>query len=230
MHEKTKNKVAIVGYGNSRTECKYEEDFEIWGMNEIYQIVPKLDVLFDLHDKRHLVESFRNSGHYEWLQRSPIPVYLVKAMEEIQSSVAYPWAEVISEFGTYLTCTVSEMIALALLMKYEEIHLYGIDLKVGKGFGQEYTRQLGSVSYFIGLAVGRGVKVYIPRESSLLKSPLIYGLQGSDEYRATIARLWSEHDKQRQEKEKEINKQEADYWKAVGALEVLEGLQNVEVD
>ena len=122
------------------------------------------------------------------------------------------------------------MIALALLMKYEEVHLYGIDLLIGKGFGQEYTRQMGSITYFLGLAIGRGVKVYIPRESSLLKTPLIYGLQGSDEYRATIARMWSEQDKKRQEKEKEIKEKEADYWKVLGAMEVLEGLRDVEVD
>jgi hypothetical protein len=197
-------------------------------MNEIYQIVPRLDVLFDLHDKRHMVESFRNHAHWEWLTNSPIPVYTVKKFDEIQSSIAYPWAEIISTFGTFLTCQVSEMLALAMLMEYKEVHLYGIDLSSSKGFGKEYSKQKESIAHFVGIAIGKGIKIYIPRESTLLKTALIYGLQGSDEYRAALARLWSRNEEAAKKKEKEIKEAEMGYWKAMGALEVLEELQMVE--
>ena len=229
MHEKIKEKVVIVGYGPSRSQCPFEdESFEIWGMNEIYQIVPRLDALFDLHDKRHLVESFRNPAHFDWLRNSPIPIYTVKKFEEIQSSIAYPWAEIIAEYGTFLTCQVSEMLALAMLMEYKEVHLYGIDLSSSKGFGKEYSKQKESIAHFVGIAIGKGIKVYIPRESTLLKTALIYGLQGSDEYRAALARLWSRNEEAAKKKEKEIKEATASFWKSVGAMEVLEELQMVE--
>ena len=231
MHEKTKEKVAIVGYGPSRSQCPFgDESFEIWGMNEIYQVVPRLDILFELHDRRHVVESFRNTRHWEWLSTSPIPVYMVKKWEEIQSSIAYPWAEIIAEYGTFLTCQVSEMLALAMLMEYKEVHLYGIDLSSSKGFGKEYSKQKESIAHFVGIAIGKGIKVYIPRESTLLKTALIYGLQGSDEYRAALARLWSRNEEAAKKKEKEIKEAESGYWKAMGAMEVLEELQMVEED
>jgi hypothetical protein len=234
MHEKIKEKVAIVGYGPSRSQCPFEdESFEIWGMNEIYQVVPRLDILFELHDIRHVIESFRNKNHIEWLQNSPIPVYMVKKFDNrfkcpISASIAYPWAEIIAQYGTFLTCQVSEMLALAMLMEYKEVHLYGIDLSSSKGFGKEYSKQKESIAHFVGIAIGKGIKVYIPRESTLLKTTLIYGLQGSDEYRAALARLWSQNEEAAKKKEKEIKETEAGYWKAVGAMEVLEELQIVE--
>jgi hypothetical protein len=199
-------------------------------MNEIYQVVPRLTVLFELHDKRHVIESFRNTKHWEWLKDSPIPCYMVKQFEEIQSSIAYPWTEIIAEFGTFLTCQVSEMLALAILMEYKEIHLYGIDLSSSKGFGKEYSKQKESIAHFVGIAIGKGIKVYIPRESTLLKATLIYGLQGSDEYRAALARLWSQNEEAAKKKEKEMEEIEEKYWKAIGAMEVLEELQMVEED
>ena len=231
MHKKTKEKVVIVGYGPSRSQCPFEdESFEIWGMNEIYQLVPRLDILFELHDRRHVIESFRNTNHWEWLTVSPIPVYMVQKFDEIQSSIAYPWAEIIATFGTFLTCQVSEMLALAMLMEYKEVHLYGIDLSSSKGFGKEYSKQKESIAHFVGIAIGKGIKVYIPRESTLLKTALIYGLQGSDEYRAALARLWSRNEEAAKKTEKEIKEATASFWKSVGAMEVLEELQMVEED
>jgi len=229
MHEK--DKIAIVGFGPSREKCPFDDDtFEIWGMNEIYEKVPRLDILFELHDKRHMVESFRNTSHWEWLQSSPIPIYMVKRFDDIPASVLYPFHEIVAEFGTYLTCQISEMVALAIYLNKKEIHLYGIDLFKGRGFGTEYTKQKASVEYFLGLAVGRGIKVYIPRESTLLKCSHVYGLEGADEYRAMLARLWSKHEAAAKEKEKEIKKQEALLNQSLGAMEVLEALQNIEVE
>jgi hypothetical protein len=60
---------------------------------------------------------------------------------------------------------------------FKEIHLYGVDMAVST----EYDEQRPSCEYFIGLARGRGIKVYIPEESHLLKVRYKYGYEAKSE-------------------------------------------------
>lgn len=127
------------------------------------------------------------------------PVYMVDKYEDIANSVRYPLEEMITEFDPrlkklewskpfshsadldwngYFTNTISYMIALAIHDCYEEIGIYGVDMATSQGgIGGEYAAQRPSCEYYIGVALGRGIKVTIPDEADLLKTRFIYGFE-----------------------------------------------------
>jgi len=92
---------------------------------------------------------------------------------EIPLSQAFPLKECVKEFGMpYFSNTVGYMIAYALLQGAREIQLWGIN----QAGSHEYSEERPSVEYWIGIAVGRGVKVVINgKDSQLLKFKGRYG-------------------------------------------------------
>jgi hypothetical protein len=81
------------------------------------------------------------------------------------------------DWNGYFTNSISYMIALAIYEKYEEIGIYGVDMATG-GFDTpngEYAHQRPSCEYYIGIAVGRNIKVTVPSSADLLKTRFLYG-------------------------------------------------------
>ena len=91
----------------------------------------------------------------------------------VPNACAYPLPKIIEEFGTYFTNTISWEIALAIHEGFKEIHIYGVDMAVDS----EYSCQRASCEYFLGLAIGRGIKIWIPDAADLLKNRFLYGFQ-----------------------------------------------------
>jgi len=77
-------------------------------------------------------------------------------------------------------------IAWALAEGYTEIGLWGIDLDLGTH--RERLVEKPCVEYWLGLAEGRGVKLTLPRESTMLHRPYVYGLDYENE-KANIERV-----------------------------------------
>ena len=73
----------------------------------------------------------------------------------------------------YLTSSIAYMIAQAIMEGYEKISVYGVDLTV---HDTEYFHQRACTEAWIGLAKGRGIEVFIPDQSSLMKSTFVYGI------------------------------------------------------
>jgi len=185
LHEKKADKVYIVGmFTKTRDMCPFDDkDAEIWGMNDLYRFVPRVDVLFQVHSRVKIEEFPRTPTYLEWLQKNMnTPVYCHKHYEDIPMSIPYPLQEIVNEFGGYFTNGVSYLIALAIYMEYEEIHLYGIEME----HASEHLKQKPSVTYFIGLARGRGIKVWMPKESTLMRAPVLYGFEGEDMWTRTV--------------------------------------------
>lgn len=72
--------------------------------------------------------------------------------------------------------------ARAEALSHSEIHVYGVDMAQGT----EYAAQRPSCEYFLGIATGMGIKVYIPPESDLLKVIGLYGAEDDTPFRAKI--------------------------------------------
>jgi hypothetical protein len=186
-----KKKVAIVGFAGTRDQAPYDDPtFEIWTVNNLYRFVPRQDRIFQIHTKaeifadgQHRTPEDKQMGaeHWEYLTQTDIPVYMQEKFPEIPAAVRYPIEEIIEEFGiprtnetlkdAYFTNSISFMIALAIHEGFEEIHVYGVDMAVGG----EYTEQRPSCEYYLGIAKGRGIKIYLPPESDLLKAHFMYG-------------------------------------------------------
>lgn len=183
-----RKKVAIVGCSQSKTLAPFNDpDFEIWGVNNLYPHLPRADRWFEIHHitkednylrrgdlkfrGQKVDEYLKQLG--EWAQEKNCPVYMQQKWDIIPTSVEYPIQKMVEVFGGYFTNSVSYQIALAIYEDYDEIHVYGVDMAVDT----EYHHQRPSCEYFLGVAVGRGIKVNIPNEADLLKTRFLYGFQ-----------------------------------------------------
>jgi hypothetical protein len=93
-------------------------------------------------------------------------------MEQYPTSVRYPIEDAIRYAGRdYFTSTVAFMLALAAMEDFEEIHLYGINLAIG----DEYFYEKPCAEWWLGYLAGKGIKIFVPHASSLLKQYLRYG-------------------------------------------------------
>jgi hypothetical protein len=170
-------KVAICGYApSSRDLAPYDDDsYEIWGVNELYMLNKRIDVLFEMHHYKFLTAKERNPNHLKWLQNAKIPIIMLQHYNDIPTSVPYPLGEIEKKFGTYWTNSISYMIALAVHLNFKQIDIYGIDMATQNQNNGEYSMQRPSVEYFIGVAQGAGIKVVIPPQCDLLKTQFRYG-------------------------------------------------------
>jgi hypothetical protein len=170
----TAEKVAIVGFApGSRGKAPFKDtSFQIWGVNEVYKVVPRVDVLFELHS-RNMIKDKGGDNHIEWLKAAPIPVFMQEHYRDFPTSIAYPKDRIVARFGRYFTNTISWMIALAIDVGVKELHIYGVDMAAD----EEYSVQKPSVEYFIGLARGMGIDVYLPPQCDLAKAFFLYGFE-----------------------------------------------------
>ena len=87
----------------------------------------------------------------------------------------YPINEIVDYFQTdYFSNTVDYALALAIYRKFSEISLWGINMLSGS----EYAYQKAGIEFWIGQAMGRGIKVVNHSKISRVlktKDGLLYG-------------------------------------------------------
>ena len=175
-----KKKICIVGFAPGREKAPFDDPtFEFWGVNEMYMApeIKKIDVLFELHDYNWIKEGKRYKEHLKWLQdQRKIPIFMQKHFDDIPNSIPFPRDAIKEAYRIYYTNTISWEIALAIQIGVDEIHLYGVNMATEL----EYQSQRPSCEYYIGLAEGKGIKVYIPPESDLLKCFCDYGFEDGE--------------------------------------------------
>lgn len=165
-------KIAIIGYTPTREEAPWADPtFERWACNNLHlHLRPDQpwDRLYDLHDYKTIVS---DKPHEAFLRTCDKPLYVWQPRPEWPASIAYPKETVLESFGNYFTNSISWMVAHAILEGVTELHIYGVDLAQGT----EYAAQRPSCEHMLGIAQGRGVKVFIPQTSDLLKTGALYG-------------------------------------------------------
>ena len=190
-------KIGIVGFADSRDEAPFADPtWEMWGVNDVYFHVPRIDRSFELHHLGEL-EGRRNPGYVDWLRKGSTPVYVWDPSPDFPSQVAFPRQQVQAAFGEYFTNSISWMTALALMLLTEptadgrrkardgaELGFWGVDM----AHETEYGSQRPSCEYYIGMARALGVKTWIPHTSDLLKSGSLYGLETTSPQRIKMAK------------------------------------------
>jgi hypothetical protein len=183
-----KKTVALVGA--SQTSCSWapfdDPDVEIWTMNEMHcrPWLKRWDRWFQLHErwdftKDHVAE------HWPWLQEEhDFPIYMQKQYDDVPASVEYPLYEVRKKMFTniyrgeqlierFFTSSMDYMLGLVLYEKqFERIEIYGIELSV-EG---EWSYQREGLAFWLGRALGLGLELWFPENSTLLDAPL-YGYE-----------------------------------------------------
>jgi hypothetical protein len=169
-----RKKIAIVGKAPSSLGLAPYEDssWQIWTLSDLVfcKQSPKFDVHFELHATNQLAGP--RKPYLDWLASiTDKPVVVRECNDDIPFGVAYPKDYIVEKFGGYFTNSVSWMIALAIDMQPSEIGIWGVDMACN----DEYAHQRPSCEYFLGVAAGRGIEVYVPSQSDLLKCSGLYG-------------------------------------------------------
>lgn len=197
-----KKKLAIVGFAPTRDAAPFADpSWEIWGLNDLHRAIPRYTRWFDIHTidnietdyiagrtsnaqrKTNIPEAALEQLGISGLSKLKCPVYMQEVNPKVPNSVKFPLDEMLEEFkargltgARYFTNSISYMLAFALYegivtgRQWDEIHIYGVDMAVG----DEYIAQRPSCEYWIGIAEGMGVKMYIPDASDLNKTAFLY--------------------------------------------------------
>lgn len=212
-----RKKVAIVGFTPSRKQAPFhDESFEIWGLNGLftYDDVTRCTRWFDLHKREDIAEE-----RIEWYREAPVPIYLQEEWDDIPGSVRFPKEEIEEELGsTYFTNSISWMIAFAIWLGAEVIHVYGVDMAQAT----EYRHQRPNVEFWIGKAEGLGVETYVARTSDLLKATHQYGYGSDSGFRAKCKEKLGHHERKKAEITAEIRRLEQARATFEGARQAME--------
>jgi hypothetical protein len=230
MFNRPHKKVAIVGFADTRMQAPYNDPtYEIWGLNDLHASLPRYDRWFDIHSRSNIDEDVK-SGRAPadkcglgGLRTLNVPIYMQERYEDIPNSVKFPLQEIIDKFGNYFTNSISYMTALAIFEGFNVIDIYGVDMAVGT----EYVNQRPSCEYFIGLARGRGIKVFIPPASDLCKCRFMYAFEEekqhvyNDKIENMLKNMQARKDNLSQQKQQMIIA-EAQYDGAIGATKEIQ--------
>lgn len=182
-------KVCIVGFAKPhRDEAPYADpEWEIWAVNDYWSVAKRADRWFEVHSPWiYEWELRRAKGHLDWLRSFGEQgglVYLLEARPDMPKAVRFPfeavvgnlWPELATEGNhktarPYLTSSIAYAQALAIAEGFKEIAIVGVDMAADS----EYADQKPCCEYLLGLAKGRGIKIWLPENCGLLSGPL-YG-------------------------------------------------------
>lgn len=171
-----RKKVAFVGFASNSLHMVPWDDpeFEIWGMNQgAMNFKRRADRWMEMH-LPEATPDIRDPQYLDWLKQLTIPVYMIDLYDYAPTSLRYPIEDAIRYAGRdYFMSTVAFMAALAGMEEFEEVHLYGINLAIG----DEYFYEKPNAEWWLGKLEAKGIKVVIPRASSLLKQTKRYGYE-----------------------------------------------------
>ena len=120
------------------------------------------------------------------------PIYVLDAKEfkDVPGAITFPFREIMvwlgEEYGEdyyskaghyifeYFTSTVNYMVALAMYEGVERIELYGFEMSSK----EEYSYQKAATEFWLGMALGRGIGIYLPPGCALLgENEKLYGYE-----------------------------------------------------
>jgi hypothetical protein len=173
--KKDKTKVCILATGSGWELGPTQSEKMIYALNdyvsmEKYGVKPDLLFIMDILDEKpQIVSGSDNLGDViQRINNMRIPLISPYKYEEIPLSQPFPLRECAEKFGQpYFSNTIAYMIAYALLNGAKEIEFYGVN----QAGSHEYAEEKGGVEFWIGMAIGMGVKITINGKDSQL---LIY--------------------------------------------------------
>jgi hypothetical protein len=162
------------------------DDWEIWACSPgAYGQLHRCNRFFEVH-RWEPGQSWFSPEYVGFLKDFRGPVYTGRPVPDIKNHVVYPIERVESELSSYfLTSSLSLMCALAILEiedyrkanpdhdhKQDVIAFFGVDMAAH----EEYGYQRAGCQHFILEAMDRGIGIYVPPESDLLRPMPVYGL------------------------------------------------------
>lgn len=186
-------KVAIVGTAPYDEPVPFgEPGWEVWGLNDGYtrfpEDLPAFTAWWEIHGDTELTRARRPEGHFARVAAMGIPLYYLHGEPPNSQSVHLDVDALATVGRDYFACTMAYQMALALSMGATEIALFGIPLMGAR----EIVVERPCMSYWVGLAEGRGVPVRVCHTQAvgLMRYPHRYAYHDTQEredaYWATV--------------------------------------------
>lgn len=167
-------KIAIIGrcYSTRSDAPWHDPSWEIWSL--AWDPLPVTHRMFETHQNFRMYMGNQEDGdwHVSGLRMAKVPIYMLDKQDDIPMSVKIDMEAVTKLVGKtvqgtpYIESSIGWMMAQAMLEldPGDRIGIWGVDLHCES----EWAYQRPNLEYLIGLARGRGIKVYIPPQSTLL--------------------------------------------------------------
>ena len=173
--------IAIVGLGPSAAQylsivrgqggrSRYCD--EVWTINALGNVFD-CDRVFHMDDVR--IQEIRAAAEPDsniaamlrWMKAHPGPIVTSRAHPDYPGLVEFPLEDVVNDcpFG-YFNGTAAYAVAYAVHHRVGKLSLFGCDFTYPNAHDAEKGR--ACVEYWLGMAVERGIKVVVPKTSSLL--------------------------------------------------------------
>lgn len=145
---------------------------EVWAINALGDVFA-CDLVFHMDDVR--IQEIRAKAAPEsniaamlkWLKTSLVPVVTSRAHPGYPALVEYPLEDVLNRFGhEYFNNTAAYAIAFAIHTGVTQLSLFGMDFTYPNRHDAEKGR--ACVEYWMGQAHARGIKLLMPRETTLM--------------------------------------------------------------
>lgn len=110
------------------------------------------------------------NGLYVPERNEDFPIVMLFEDKRVPGTVQYPFVDIMDSFGEnrkhvrYFTNSFGYMVALAIFMGYKEIAIYGFEMSSD----EEYANQKPNAEFWIGIAIGRGIKLTLTEGTHLL--------------------------------------------------------------
>lgn len=162
---------------------------EVWTINALGDVFA-CDLVFHMDDVR--IQEIRAkaapasniAAMLKWIKKSPVPVVTSRAHPDYPALVEYPLEDVLNRFGhEYFNSTAAYAVAFAIHTGATQISLFGMDFTYPKAHDAEKGR--GCVEFWCGQAQARGIKVNLPKSTTLLdachtRAERLYGYDAVD--------------------------------------------------
>lgn len=173
--------VAIIGLGHSMAEYakitrglggRHRFSDQTWAVNALGSII-QCDKIFHMDDVR--IQEIRAKAKPEsntavmiqWMKTCTIPIITSRPHPDYPATVPFPLVNVLNEFTTgYFNSTMAYAVAYAIWIGAEKISLFGCDFTYPNAHQAEKGR--ACVEYWLGMAAERGIKIVVPKASTLL--------------------------------------------------------------
>jgi hypothetical protein len=156
--------VVIIGKGKGWTNAPYRAD-NIWAINDACLWRDGIDLVFEMHLPKdqyvlpgEMEETIRDCSHiFEQCRQKNLKIVTVEPIEGLDC-IVYPLEAIKYAFGSdYFTDGISYMIAYAIYQGATSLDIYGVHM----ADRWEESAQRGCVEFWLGVALGRGIRIKI---------------------------------------------------------------------
>ena len=171
-------KIALLGTAPSWQLAPFDDQsWEIWGIFGVTLVSKRLTRIYELHDKtiiEPMVKQASPDGKYWEVVRAQGANFITKdPYDRAPLSTRFDFKAKLEKYGNYFASSASWMLADAIDQNPAEIAIYGVNM----ASDEEYAHQKPSMTYLIGFAKAKGIKIIIPNSSELLSITHQYGLE-----------------------------------------------------